>query len=108
QLTLDGFQQDFPVVEESGALVGVLTRADLMRALSDHGHATTVAEAMHRRFATATPDERAEEAVDRLRTCGCNAMPVVRGHVLLGVLTMENVGEYVMIRNAMGAKGAKG
>jgi len=103
QLTLDGFQQDFPVVEESGALVGVLTRADLLRALSGHGQ-PTVAEAMHRRFATATPDERAEEAVDRLRTCGCNAMPVVRGHELLGVLTMENVGEYVMIRNAMGAK----
>ncbi|HEY7232690.1 MAG TPA: site-2 protease family protein [Gemmatimonadaceae bacterium] len=104
QLTLEGFQQDFPVVEESGALVGVLTRADLLRALSDRGPAATVGDAMHRRFATATPDERAEEAVDRLRTCGCNAMPVVRGHELLGVLTMENVGEYVMIRNAMEAK----
>ena len=104
QLTLDGFQQDFPVVDDGGGLVGVLTRADLLRALSDHGASGTVAEAMNRRFATATPDERAEEAIDRLRTCGCNAMPVVRGRELLGVLTLENIGEYVMIRTALAGK----
>ena len=104
QLTLDGFQQDFPVVDESGALVGVLTRADLLRALADRGAAASVADSMHRRFETATPDERAEEAVDRLRNSGCQAMPVVRGRELLGVLTLDNIGEYIMIRTAMGAK----
>ena len=101
QLTLDGFQQDFPVVDDSGAVVGVLTRADLLRALAERGATGSVAEAMHRQFETATPDERAEEAIDRLRTCGCNAMPVVRGRELLGVLTLDNVGEYVMIRSAL-------
>ena len=104
QLTLDGFQQDFPVVDEGGAVVGVLTRADLLRALADRGASGTVAEAMNRRFATATPDERAEVAIDRLRTCGCTAMPVVRGRELLGVLTLENIGEYVMIRTALAGK----
>ena len=104
QFTLEGFQQDFPVVDESGSLVGVLTRADLLGALSERGASATVADSMHRRFATATPDDRAEEAIDRLRNCGCNAMPVVRGRELLGVLTLENIGEYVMIRTAMAAK----
>jgi Zn-dependent protease len=108
QLTLDGFQQDFPVVDESGGLVGVLTRADLLRALADRGASGTVADAMNRRFATATPDERAEEAIDRLRSCGCNAMPVVRGRELLGVLTLENIGEYVMIRTALAGKPRSG
>ena len=63
-----------------------------------------IADAMHRRFETATPDERAEEAIDRLRSCGCNAMPVVRGRELLGVLTLDNIGEYVMIRTALGGE----
>ena len=103
QLTLDGFQQDFPVVDEQGALVGVLTRAALLRALSDRGSGATVGDAMHRVFETARPDERAEEAIDRLRACGCNAMPVVRGRELLGVLTLENIGEYIMIRSALRA-----
>jgi len=101
QLTLDGSQQDFPVVDDSSALVGVLTRADLLQALAERGATGSVAEAMHRQFETATPDERAEEAIDRLRSCGCNAMPVVRGRELLGVLTLDNVGEYVMIRSAL-------
>lgn len=100
QLTLDGFQQDFPVVDDR-ALVGVLTRADLLQALAERGATGSVAEAMHRQFETATPDERAEEAIDRLRACGCNAMPVVRGRELLGVLTLDNIGEYVMIRSAL-------
>ena len=104
QLTLDGFQQDFPVVDENAAVVGVLTRADLLRALADRGAHGTVAEAMNRIFATAAPDERAEEAIARLRTCGCNAMPVVRNRVLLGVLTLENIGEYVMFRTALAGK----
>ena len=107
QLTLDGFQQDFPVIDEGGALVGVLTRADLLRALSERGATGNVADAMHRRFETATPDDHAEEAIDRLRSCGCNAMPVVRGRELLGVLTLENIGEYVMIRTALGAQSAE-
>jgi Zn-dependent protease/CBS domain-containing protein len=102
RLTLDGFQQDFPVVDEHGALVGVLTRADLLRALAERGSSATVAGAMHRQFATATPDERAEEAIARLRACDCNAMPVVRDGELLGVLTLDNVGEFVMIRTALG------
>lgn len=108
QLTLDGFQQDFPVLDDSGAVVGVLTRADLLRALAERGASGTVAEAMNRRFATATPEERAEEAIDRLRTCGCSAMPVVRGQELLGVLTLENIGEYVMIRTALAGKRRNG
>ena len=101
RLTLDGFQQDFPVVDDSGAVVGVLTRADLLRALSERGPTALVADAMHRSFAVATPDEPAEEALARLRACDCSAMPVVRGRRLLGVLTLDNVGEFVMIRTAL-------
>ena len=101
RLTLDGFQQDFPVVDGSGSVVGVLTRSDLLRALSEHGPSALVSDAMHKSFVVATPEEPAEEALARLRACGCNAMPVVRGRELLGVLTLDNVGEFVMIQTAL-------
>ena len=106
RLTLDGFQQDFPVLDGAGAVVGVLTRADLLRALSEHGPSALVSDAMHKSFVVATPEEPAEEALARLRACGCNAMPVVRGRELLGVLTLDNVGEFVMIQTAL--RSAKG
>lgn len=101
RLTLDGFQQDFPVVDDRGDLVGVLTRGDLLRALVERGDRSEVSSAMHREFAVARPEEGVDVALARLRTCGCQALPVVRGRELLGVLTLENVGEYIMIQTAL-------
>jgi CBS domain-containing protein len=100
RLVLDGFQQDFPVVAD-GQVVGVLTRAALIRALAERGLASPVAAAMQRDFRAAAPDEPVEEVLTRLQTCGCHAMPVVRGRQLLGVLTTENVGEFIMVRTAL-------
>jgi DNA-binding NarL/FixJ family response regulator len=46
-------------------------------------------------------DEPVEEVMTRLETCGCHAMPVVRGRELLGVLTTENIGEFIMVQTAL-------
>jgi CBS domain-containing protein len=100
RLVLDGFQQDFPVVAD-GQVVGVLTRAQLLRALAERGLATPVAAAMQRDFRAAAPEEPVEEVLTRLETCGCHAMPVLRGRQLLGVLTTENVGEFIMVQSAL-------
>jgi Zn-dependent protease/predicted transcriptional regulator len=100
RFVLGGFQQDFPVVEE-GRVVGVLTRAGLLRALGQHGESATVASAMHRDFQAASPDDPIEEVLARLQTCGCHTMPVVRGGTLLGLLSTENVGEFVMVEAAL-------
>ena len=100
RFVLDGFQQDFPVLVD-GEVVGVLTRAALLRALAERGPTAPVSTAMQTDFRTAAPDEPVEEVLTRLETCGCHAMPVVRGRELLGVLTTENIGEFVMVRTAL-------
>jgi len=100
RLILDGFQQDFPVVED-GVVIGMLTRARLLRALSERGEATPVSEVMEREFVQATVGEAADDALTRLKACGCHSMPVLRDGRLLGVLTMDNVGEYVMVQSAL-------
>ena len=101
QHILASSQQDFPVVQDGGTVVGVLTRTQLMKALAEHGQGALVGDAMRRDFMTADPDEPIEQALARLRTCGCNALPVVRGRQLLGLLTLDNVGEYMMIQAAL-------
>ena len=107
ELTLSGFQQDFPVVEH-GAVVGLLTRQQLVRGLADRGPDAPVGTVMGREFQTAGPDDPVEEALTRLKSCACHAMPVVRGRELLGVLTTENVGEFIMLRAALrGAEAAE-
>ena len=100
ELTLAGFQQDFPVVD-GGALVGVLTRSDLLRGLSARGMDAPIGELMHGDFQVADPDEPVEHALARLKASGTQALPVVRGRALLGVLTAENVAEFMMLRAAL-------
>ena len=98
-LTIDGFQQDFPVVD-AGALVGMLTRRDLVRALAEGGGGRAVGSAMQRDYPTASIEDPIESVLHRLTALGASALPVVRGRELLGLLTMENVSEFLMLRAA--------
>jgi len=97
---LAGSQQDFPVVE-SGQVVGVLTRNDLMSGLAKRGEAALVADCMQREFRVAAPDELAETVFTRLQDCTCRTIQVVQQGELVGVVTMENVGEFMMIQTAL-------
>jgi Zn-dependent protease/CBS domain-containing protein len=100
---LAGFQQDFPVVQDS-QLVGVLTRNDLLRALAQQGAHTPVRSAMQSEFVVAHPGEPLDEAFARLQGCRCRTMPVVSDGRLLGVLTLDNVGEFFMVHGATAAE----
>lgn len=100
RLILDGFQQDFPVVA-NGTVQGMLTRATLLTALAKRGEEAPVGEVMDREFQHASPIEPAEDVLARLKSCGCHSMPVIRDGRLLGVLTMDNVGEYFMVQAAL-------
>jgi Zn-dependent protease/CBS domain-containing protein len=100
QHTLESFQQDFPVVD-GGAVVGVLTRRDLFRVLAERGPTAPVHAAMRRDLPPVDPDDEVEVVLARLRGCGCQALPVVRDGRLLGVLSLDNVSEFVMARTAL-------
>lgn len=97
---LAGFQQDFPVVKQE-RVVGVLTRNDLLKALSQRGPNGRVEEAMQRQFETADPNEMLETVFARLQACGCHSLPLVRNGQLAGILTMDNVGEFLMVQAAL-------
>jgi Zn-dependent protease/CBS domain-containing protein len=103
---LAGFQHDFPVVE-ARRVVGVLTRADLMKGLTQAGADSPVATAMTSHFDCAAPSEMLEGAIQRLKASGCPALPVLRDGELIGVLTMENVGELLMVHSALRANKAR-
>ena len=100
ELTIEGFQQDFPVTDHD-ALIGMLTRRDLLRGLAERGGGATVSEAMRRQFPTASVDDRADSALERLSTARGSALPVLRGAQLVGVLTAENVSEFLSLQAAI-------
>jgi len=102
ELILTGWQQDFPVIE-GGRISGVLTRGDLLNALAQQGLDRLVRDVMQREFEVVDASEMLENVLPRLQACSCHSMPVVRGGELVGLLTMDNVGEFLLIQSALDA-----
>jgi Zn-dependent protease len=97
-LLLTGSQQDFPVVA-NGRVEGMLTRSDLVKALPQRGRAALVADAM-RDCPIAQGSEMLETVLGRLQGRDCHTIPVVERGALIGLVTMDNVGEFLMIHAA--------
>jgi len=103
ELLLAGAQQDFPVVD-GDAVVGILTRADLFTALAREEQQSPVANVMRRHFLTADAADMIDVAFQRLQEHECHTIPVVRGGKLIGLLTMDNVGEFLRVQAAIGGR----
>jgi len=100
ELILAGSQQDFPVMDNE-KVIGILTRDRLMTALAEHGQNYPVSEAMQNEFQTVESGEMLQTAMIRLQGCDCKTMPVLREGRLVGILNMENIGEFMMINSAL-------
>ena len=101
-LVLTGSQQDFPVVEE-GRVIGILARSRLVSALSQHDRSTPVAVVMHRDFPTVDASAMVEDTLGPLNTNG-HMLPVLERGTLVGLLTLENIAELIMIEKAAGVR----
>jgi Zn-dependent protease len=100
ELTLTGSQKDFPVVD-NGRIEGILTQTDLLKALSARDRRQLVTSAMQRNFVTVDSLEMLETAFAKLKDCNCHTLPVTLNAELVGLLTMDNLGEYMRIQAAM-------
>ena len=98
-LLLTGSQQDFPLVV-NGRIEGILTRSDLVDALARSGRSATVADTMKRECPTAQASEMLETVLARLQGRECHTVPVLEHGTLVGLVTMDNVGEFLMIQAA--------
>jgi Zn-dependent protease/CBS domain-containing protein len=101
ELLLSGAQQDFPVVD-ARAVVGVVTRGDLLTALARQEQRSPVTQVMRRDFMVADPSDMLDVTFQRLQGHDCRTIPVVRRGDLVGLLTMDNVGEFLSVQAAIG------
>jgi Zn-dependent protease/predicted transcriptional regulator len=95
-----GNQQDFPVLE-AGAPVGMLTRRDLVRALQRDGASATVGDAITRDEEYADAGEPLDSVLRRMRERARTALPVLERGRLVGLLTLENIGDLLVVSEAL-------
>ena len=100
-LVLAGSQMDFPVLD-GDTVVGVLTRDDLLQALA-RKQDMAVGAIMRTDIVTVEANEMLARALERRPETACRTMPVQQGGRLVGLLTMDNVGEFLAIQAARGA-----
>jgi Zn-dependent protease/predicted transcriptional regulator len=108
ELILAGSQQDFPVME-NGRVIGILDRDTFISALSKNGQNTPVSEVMHHNVPEIDSHDMVETALTRLQESGSKTLPVMHGDKLVGLITSENITEFLMIRSALrSARGVTG
>ena len=105
-LILAGSQHDFPVVDANGRVAGILERDAFMKALTEHGQSAPVMDFIHRDLPEVDSYEMLELALMRLQESGAKTLPVTHAGQLVGLITMENITEYLMIRSALKAASA--
>ena len=100
-LLLAGEQLEFPVLDNLGRVEGMLTRDHLIRGLTQHGPGAPVSQAMATGVPSVPPHLSFGDALAALRESRLPALPVVdQGGALVGMLTMDNVTDLLLVRRA--------
>ena len=97
---IHGYQEDFPVVDEDGELVGIVTRKEIMAAAHSPDRYSSVRDLMQTEFPTISPDaDLFTDGYRVLQESGLRALPVVKDGNLVGMLTTDDVGEAALLRD---------
>jgi Zn-dependent protease/predicted transcriptional regulator len=96
RLMLESSQQDFPVVH-GDQVIGLLDRNGLMKAMAGAGSDAYIAGVMDRNFARLDPDMNLAEVLPTMTSFGPCAL-VMEGDRLVGLMTRENLSEFLILR----------
>jgi Zn-dependent protease/CBS domain-containing protein len=95
-------QSEFPVVDGAGRPIGVLGRADLIRALRERGPEARVADVMTTGIPTVNKNRCLEDAFKLLQEKAAPAVAIVDGlDRLVGLVTSETIGEMLMLHRSL-------
>jgi len=97
---LAGAQEDFPVLDH-GHFEGILPRSTLIKALAHSGPDVPVGAVMRRDCPIAEEGNTLEDTFEKIREGECSSLPVVHDGHLVGVVTLQNIGDWMMVRSAL-------
>lgn len=90
-------QTEFPIVDSAGALIGLLDRDGIVKALAERGGDTPVTSAMRTGVPVVTEWHRLDDGLELIQG-GAHAIAVTNASgQLTGLITLENLAEQLMI-----------
>jgi CBS domain-containing protein len=97
---LHGYQEDFPVVDEGGNIVGIVTRNEILAAAHSPDRYASVRDLMKTDVPTISPDaDLFKDGYRILQESGLRALPVTKNGELVGMLTVDDVGQASLLRD---------
>lgn len=100
QLLLNSQEQEF-IVAYDDQVVGVLTRKELIRGLSEYGKLSPVSKAMTKDYVSLHPDIPLGEVYHKMMTGATTISPVFENDKLIGVVNKTNIDELLMVESAL-------
>jgi Zn-dependent protease/CBS domain-containing protein len=95
-------QHDFPLLDENSKIYGILTRDTLIKALREGTLETPARQVVQQRLTTVHVRTPLEQVFSRMQEGNVSALPVVDDNGnFLGLITLENIGEMMMVRSAL-------
>ena len=101
ELTLKGTQRDFPVLDGE-RVAGVLLQSVMLATLGRQGAHVRVADVMQTDFQLVESSEMLDAVYRRLAEHRVTIAPVSFQGRLVGLVTMDNIGEFLAIQGALG------
>jgi len=100
-----GCQQDFPVIGPNG-IEGILTRDLILASIHEKGLDVPVCEVMDRAFVSVGPETPLDDVYKKLQSGQKTAVAVVQDRTVKGMVCLDNLSRYFMVRAAMKETGA--
>ena len=98
-LLLAGEQKDFPVLED-GTFLGMLSRDDLLRGMRTEGPDSPVGRLVRLDVSPIEASMPLDAALQRMSATRQSALPVMLRGRLVGMLTLENIRELLLVQEA--------
>lgn len=100
RILLDGQEQEFLIADQE-FVMGVLTRKELIRGLSQFGKNSPIANIMRKDFLTVSPDTNLHEVYTAMMNGYGTVYPVIENGRLVGMVDKENISELILIKQAV-------
>lgn len=91
ELIFHSHQEDFPVMDETNTMIGFITRHDVINGIHQYGVTGKVSSIMRTDVPKVSEYRTLDEVQNIMQGSELNALPVLRGDEVVGVITTEDI-----------------